>query len=271
MENQIKYTPEGKKVIVLAKIESTNSFIVREMYIADGVEIPLGEIFGVTKLFDEAPKTWQEKRIEEIKISLEKEERSFKEKIAQFDKKKQTVLKHLKNQLDYFQRLINTWNRNPNTEILYKTFDTLSSFVLGKIKYFVVVNYGIKIVKYEDYMNDKDGEIRLISLFGKDQGSLNWGVNQYGDGSGTNYRVIPCETLKKAKEEFLNYVNKKENYHPEDLGIARKHKIKLDPIKVKQLKQSQRIRIEAQIQDTEKRIEVQQLEIKRLKLQLRAR
>ena len=271
METQIKYTAAGKKVIVLAEVESSKSFLVKEIYIADGKEIPLGEILQATELFNEVPVTWHEKRNYELREELEKEEKALKEKLVQFEKKKSLTIKALRGHLDSFQNLINTWNRNPHTEILYKTFDLLSAFVLDKIKYFVVIGYSTKIVEFKEYMFGKDGEICLLSIFGSDKGHLNWNVNQYRDGSGSSNRVIPCRTLKEAKEEFLNFVNSKEKYYEDEVKVARKYRIKLDPIKLQKLRDLQKSIIETQIKDFQNKVVEQRRELKRLQSKLRVR
>lgn len=273
MENlyYTKFTFDGKKVAVVKELESTKSFLVREVYIADGEEFLFGEVFQISKLYDEAPSTWQERRLQEIKSELEREEQTHKAKLAEFEKKKWDTIKRLKNHLESFQKLINTCTRNSETEVLYKTFQTLSDFVLDRIKYFVVHDYSTKIVKFEEYMFDKDGDLRLLSLFGADNGSLTWSVNQYRDGSGTNYRVVPCRTLADAKIAFAELLNTKEHYFADDVTVARKFRIKLDPKKLKEFNLRQRASIEAQIRDRESRIEVQQLELKQLKSKLRVK
>ena len=56
----IKYTTDGKKVVVIGDLNQTEK-IVQEIFVTeDGAEIPSGERFVVKSLLDEPAKSWQE-------------------------------------------------------------------------------------------------------------------------------------------------------------------------------------------------------------------
>jgi len=88
--------------------------------------------------------------------------------------------------------------------------NTLIDFVSGDIGYVVVQNYGtveiktfLDVMKYVDYGCCES--LRMLTLYGKSDGNLEWGINQYSDGSGySNGRPYPCKThddaLKTAQE-----------------------------------------------------------------------
>ncbi len=79
--------------------------------------------------------------------------------------------------------------------------------------------YGVSTVKMEDTKNDRyRDEFKLLSLFGRSDGNLEWKLNEYYDGSGNWTKVIPFTTeeerragiLKMFEERFENW-KKSEN------------------------------------------------------------
>ena len=65
MENQKKYTTDGRKVVVLGSLNSQEK-IVQEVFIINGSEIPSGEHFVVKTLHDYPAVSWKESRLREI-------------------------------------------------------------------------------------------------------------------------------------------------------------------------------------------------------------
>jgi len=66
----IKYTKDGKKVVVIGQINKTE-FICKEIYVDEtGNEIPLGESFTSTNLLDYPAVTWAEKKIKRLEEVL---------------------------------------------------------------------------------------------------------------------------------------------------------------------------------------------------------
>lgn len=62
----IKYTTDGKKVVVLGDLNS-NEKIVQEIFITpSGNELPGGENFVVKSLLDEPAKSWKEEEIAKL-------------------------------------------------------------------------------------------------------------------------------------------------------------------------------------------------------------
>lgn len=83
----------------------------------------------------------------------------------------------------------------------------LDQFIAGKITHYVHVQkwYSPRIMAFSDevseYTDNERGlnKMRLLSLFGKSNGDLEWSLNQWNDGSGSKYEVIPCCSLEEAQ------------------------------------------------------------------------
>ena len=65
---EIKFTTDGKKVIVIGSLNSQEK-IVQEIFIVGGSEIPSGEHFVVKSLHDAPAVSWKEKNIKEIEVN----------------------------------------------------------------------------------------------------------------------------------------------------------------------------------------------------------
>lgn len=61
MNDNIKYTKEGKKVAIVGKINNTQ-WIVQEIFVSGDNEFPSGENFVVTSLLDVPAETYQSRK-----------------------------------------------------------------------------------------------------------------------------------------------------------------------------------------------------------------
>lgn len=127
----------------------------------------------------------------------------------------------------------------------YEKLKRLEDFIDGKITHAVVVdiNYSswgvitIKELGAALYENDEDRRYnrptKLVTLFGKSNGDLQWQVNQYSCGSGSSQEIIPCESREEAMEEAQKVLQKAFESHKEKkistdfLESARKTGLKL--------------------------------------------
>ena len=80
----------------------------------------------------------------------------------------------------------------------------LDNFIAGKITHFVHQNYsGLKIktkdesLATDDKFDHRDG-LKLVTLFGRSNGDLEWKLNHYSDGSGTYSTIYPCCSHEEA-------------------------------------------------------------------------
>jgi len=86
-------------------------------------------------------------------------------------------------------------------------FDTIKKFLNGDIKYLVYKDYSGCRIEEWGAINQTDDiydikTIKLLSLFGRTDGNLDWKIGQYSDGSGSGYYVIPCSSYEQAVIEL---------------------------------------------------------------------
>lgn len=92
----------------------------------------------------------------------------------------------------------------------HKGLERLEDFVAGRITHYVKYSYGPpEIIRFEDATTDdasgRVNKLKLLTLFGRTNGNLEWGLNRWSDGSGCSSTVIPCtsylESVGVAKEQ----------------------------------------------------------------------
>ena len=239
---EIKFTPEGKKVIVVGDLNSREK-IVQEVFIIDGKEVPSGEHFTSTYLSDSIPVSWREK------YQKEKEE-EYQKKISEIEKLEGELSikqKELRMRLDYVGKNLKNVSKD--------SFNTLIDFLTDNIKWLVFPDFTPRIEEWKNSrMTYEFGrELRLISLFGRDDGSLTYGLGRYSDYSGGYGVVIPFSNYDDAFNKFKELVLNSP-IHENLILIAKEHKIELDPIKVKEWKEKEKKRIKVIVNELEERI-----------------
>ncbi len=219
-----KYLSDGRKVVVIGQLNNVET-IVQEVFVsAAGDEIPSGERFVVKSLHDvpvESYKSKEEKaqqaRLNKVKIDIETLER-----------KKTAVSAEVELQTKLLQK----------SKYMVQAFgeevaERVSNFMTGKIKYLVTLDYRIQApVSMESEILEKSDYGRfegtkLVSIHGT-KDNLQYNINRWSDGSGSNREVYPCltyeEAILKIKEyaerEIQNDYLSKESYDKcIDLGI----------------------------------------------------
>lgn len=90
----------------------------------------------------------------------------------------------------------------------FKGLEHIEAFIEGRITHVVVEEWdGIKVgpisllEEKTDSNYRKPEGIRLVSLYGKTGGDLEWKVNEYRDGSGSGWRlIVPAESQEHGEE-----------------------------------------------------------------------
>ena len=117
-----------------------------------------------------------------------------------------------------------------NRLMQYRALRRIDEFISGRFTHLVMHRYAKweimtldQAIKYKESDYDRvPSALRLLSLFGKTNGDLEWHLNQYSDGSGSRDIVYPCcsqeeaieileQELDKAWAEWR--VNPKQQYH----------------------------------------------------------
>ena len=102
-----------------------------------------------------------------------------------------------------------------------RALERIEDFLEGKITFFVEQPYSYcwsrapYIIKASD-AKTKDGgyyndALKLLTLFGKSDGNLEWGLNKYSDGSGSNVLVYPCVSYAEAIKVIIRLFTTHEN------------------------------------------------------------
>lgn len=198
-----KYLNDGRKVCVVGKINSTE-FIVQEIFIAkDGSELPAGENFVVKSLHDNPVKSYHETQLEKLKEKELKAEQNLEDIEAKTRKAK----KELSMMQDMFKSCLATFeaiNKNKYT------LETLSSFLSGGIEWVVLDSYGLnKPERLKDVLIQDSGSwgrfqyegLKLVTLYGKEDGNLEYRLKDYKDGSGSTKKIYPFCTFDEAVEK----------------------------------------------------------------------
>jgi hypothetical protein len=112
-----------------------------------------------------------------------------------------------------------------------ESFDALTKFLNGDIEYIVECGYSPKILDYSKAELDTsfgDRELKLLTLFGKSDGTLTWGINTYKDGSGSNTVFKIATNYEQAKEILANSIKDYGSINSYIVKEAEKHNVELD-------------------------------------------
>ena len=185
-----KYTNDGRKVLIVGKLNAEET-IVQEIFVSESEqEIPSGENFVVKSLHNEPVKSWKEKRIAEITAELKLMNTTLemaREKQYRAQQEAKAKLKQLKGLA---------------SNALAEHLEVAEMFVAGEITHVYMSQYGAEIQPFDKVLRHKDTyetEVKLLSLFGRSDGRLDWRIHQYPDGSGSgSKRFFPCRSYDEA-------------------------------------------------------------------------
>jgi hypothetical protein len=179
----VVYTLDGREVEYIAHIDGTGH-VVRGVFDGDSEEPNYGEPFVAHTLFISPPTGRQDKRIlelqEEIRALTEQREAIRASQIDERERKRR-LMEH-------------------------RAVARIDDFLAGKITHFVYYRYGVKIIGFDEAARYKESDydkvpkgVKLLTLFGKTNGDLEWQLHRYSDGSGNPEEVIPCTSLEEAQ------------------------------------------------------------------------
>lgn len=237
---EIKYTTDGRKVVVLGNLNAQDK-IVQEVFIVNGIEIPSGANFVVSSLHDAPAVSWKEKQIKDWSELYEKSRKDFDRNMEEMRGKLRTQQVLLSEHLAYVGKALKN--------VAPASFDLLVGYLTGSIKYVVLDCYEPKIVEFETFFKSCDYDnrkLKLISLFGDDDGTLTYQRHNYSDSSGSAQNFFPFLTYDEAHiklEEILLSKNISETL----IKVAQEYKITLDNEKVKAWSEKQKESIQKNI------------------------
>lgn len=219
-KENIKYTTDGKKVVVIGDLNQTEK-IVQEIYVTiDGCEIPQGEHFVVSSLLDTPAKSWKGKKLEELEQVYEKESQRWELKTDQLIKEKESLYKALSHRVKWLRGVA----KEPEMKSLNKALNTIADFMDGSEKWVLLDNWdgyilekfnddGISIIdnKIGDSYDYRYNSMRLLSLFGESDGSFDFKISRYSNGTGSEEKVL----FFKSRDEAIKYIQNKIDNEPE--------------------------------------------------------
>jgi hypothetical protein len=245
---EIKYTTDGRKVCVVGSLNAQEK-IVQEIFISNGSEIPSGENFVVKSLHDAPAKSWKQTELEKIEKEYETTRPRQQKEIEEWTRKHRSQLDDIKARIEYVTKV----GKNISPE----SFQPLIDFLTGSVKWIVKTQYTIEILPFEQFHKAEENSLKLITLFGQDDGTLCYRLNRWSDGSGGNESFKPFKTYEEAKDFAQQKLDSKESVSDSDLKLAAAHGLILDSTKLEKYKQSRIADIEKNIQSSLKNIEDQ--------------
>lgn len=230
----IKYTTDGKKVVVIGDLNQTEK-IVQEIFVTeDGAEIPSGERFVVKSLLDEPAKSWQEVKLARLEAEFKKESKGWERKIALVNQNKALTYEALSARAKWLRDVA----KQPHPEALTKVIETLAMFLSNEEKWIVTGSpSSFELVKFkEDDINDlldrtesnysrlRYDAMRLVSIYGKSNGDFEYRIDSYSDGSGgSSGNVLFFKSKATALEYMQNEFDKIEKYDYRHIETSKKH------------------------------------------------
>lgn len=239
MAQEIKYTSDGRKVVVIGTLNSQEK-IVQEIYIIDGSEIPSGEHFTVKSLHDAPAISWKEENLKKIDQNYDLLYKELQNKTESLRKYYNEKINELSSRIQYIGKVLQ--KASPDS------FDMIVNFITGKFEWIVYDDYGdVQILPVSEFKQMDNRELKLISIFGRDDGTLSYAINNYSDGSGSKKHFYPFvkyeDALAKLKELLL-----KKNICGVVIKTAKKYNIELPADKVKEYHEKEIARLEKNIE-----------------------
>jgi hypothetical protein len=207
---ETKFTPDGKKVVVCGKINSTEH-IVQEVYVTEsGDEIPSGENFTAKVLLDEPALSWKDKELAKVARNLQAAKDYYDSQV----KKNRQLEQEAKAVSELLKR--NNFLKDKLPEF---DWDHFCDAVTGNVKYSVRTSYSLDIKSFEEenfswdnYCGEKrfDG-LRALVLLSKGSyrnSSVEFSVCGYSDGSGGSKDVTYIKTDEELKTFIEDYLDK---------------------------------------------------------------
>jgi len=240
--NEIKFTQDGKKVVVIGDLNQTDK-IVQEIFVTEtGDEIPQGERFVVKSLLDAPAISWKQKALLELEKRYDTESKDWDNKIDRMNDNKRIAYAALSERVKWLRSVA----KESNGKAFKQVISLLADFLSDTEKWVVVCDYRTyHLSKFDedgvsslidrinrDYNHIRFDSMRLLSLFGMSDGSLVYRVNEYGDGSGSEKDV----SFFKSKDQAINFIKDKlfneKYYNEKTIEQAKKYGVILDPKKL---------------------------------------
>jgi hypothetical protein len=188
------YTRGGRMVEYLAASNDGHHVVaeLHEVDTYDGPSMAWGNTVFETELYESPPRALYDKTIE-----------NAEKKIRELEERRASIQADILKQASEAQKRLDKLKS-------YRGLELVEDFIDGKITHVVIETYGdemYKVMPFEELNQISDDKyrkpegIKLISLFGKAGGDLQWMVSAYRDGSGGWSKIEPCQSEAGAVEK----------------------------------------------------------------------
>jgi len=271
-KSKIKYTTDGKKVVVIGDLNQTEK-IVQEIFVTeDGCEIPSGERFVAKSLLDLPAVSWKEKSLKDLEVKYESQKKFWDEQIFLLKSEKKIVSSQLR-------EIISNIKATIKNDSLISVIDGIESFLCADKMYILANDYNRFIIKefnadsdnffasrYDNSYGRKEFDsFRLVSIYGRSDGNLHWQIGEYSDYSGGFKEFMFFKSEQECIDKIQEIVDSAKEYSERALIAKKEFGIKLDNLKLKAyldlLSKSKEDKLNALKRDCEK-LEKEILEIK---------
>ncbi len=254
---EVKYTTDGKKVVVIGNLNSQEK-IVQEIFLVNEVEVPSGENFVVKSLHDSPAVSWKETETKKIESQYEETKFKYENELKVLKARYNDAKTDFEQKANYLRKTID--------KICLESFDMVTKFLSGKFKYALYDEWSCELVEIKDFKcKYYDKEMKLISLMGKDDGSFTFRVHDYSDGSGSSRHVSFFETETEAVTKLSELLNSKDIFYDSHFELAKKWGITLDENKVKIFKEKKIKELEINMTNYNKNLETVKSQIEAIK------
>ena len=275
-KNNIKYTTDGKKVVVIGELNQSEK-IVQEIYVTDnGDEIPSGDRFVAKNLLDQPMKTWQQRELEQWNFRYDSERKQWEDKLEKLRIAKRIAYQSLESRVKWLRAV----SKQPHPKALTDVVSTLADFLSDEDKWVVSCYYNRWYVERFDKdgldkLEKIDGDsvlgrnfryLRLLSLYGDSEGNLQWRINAYADGSGSDKDVAFFRKKESALEFLQKKLDKRESYCGELIDTAKRLGLVLDENKIQKYKYERQESIKKHIDNLKGQIDSENKRLEEIKL-----
>lgn len=242
---EIKYTTDGKKVVVIGNLNSQEK-IVQEIFIVNNQEVPSGENFVVKSLHDAPAISWKEKNLQEIEYNYDSKKELYTRELDRLRKEYDNKSKELKHKIEYVGAVLK--NASP------ECFKSLVDILTGNIKWVVVTAYTPELLPSDEFFKMDEDRCRLLSIYGKDDGSFTYAQGYYSDSSGGSTTFMPFCNYDDAFEFFKSKLLLK-TINDSTLELAKKYNISFPEAQMAAFKEERTKVFHANIKKYQKDIE----------------
>lgn len=200
-----KYLSDGRKVALVGKLNN-EEWIVQEVFVTEaGDEIPSGERFTAKSLHDAPVESWKDRDMKKKEARLKDLERQYDQ--IQDSMRRAKIDAQVASDI---RKSVTAMANNVNAESL----KALEQFLCGEIRWLVrEADYSFYLPEpFDSAIQDTDSwggrrryeGLKLMSLFGKANGDLGFGINRYRDGSGDYSMVRPFDSFESASRHCIS-------------------------------------------------------------------